>query len=280
MPNPKFSIITPVNLWSDARVEKFERCIKSVEEQTLKNFEWIIVDDGSPANVQPLWVRLRGRKNFKILHKEHGERVIALSWGLKLAKGDWICFLDSDDEYDPNYLKEVDKMIKANPKYKMFNFGNIYINPDGTTSKRDAFKPKEEKVGHELFGGGNIVNGTFVFHKSVYKKLGAYPPDEIKDVDCTEINYPAGGSMIRDLRMETPYDFSAAAQLEMPELRQFFYIDDTDPLVVVGSKIIKELGNPWGQDFEIFFKFTRRYHSKPFDKYLLKVHTKAMGEIG
>ena len=131
------------------------------------------------------------------------------------------------------------------------------------------------EVGHEVFGGGNIVNGTFVFHRSVYKDLGGYPPDVVKDIDCTDINYPAFPGQekpyIRDLHANTPYDFSAFMQLKYPEIRQYFMVDhEAEP----SGKIIKELGNPWGNDYALFYQYTRKYHSKPIKEYLYKVHPK------
>ena len=44
---PKFSVITPVHLWSPERVEMFVKCIDSLAKQTYKDFEWIVIDDGS-----------------------------------------------------------------------------------------------------------------------------------------------------------------------------------------------------------------------------------------
>lgn len=155
-------------------------------------------------------------------------------------------------------------MIKDNPGYKMFNFGNIYVHKDGKVSKRGPFKPKKKKEGHEKFSGGKIVKGTYVLERSVWEEMGGFPPETAKDVDCTEINY--GG--IRDLHMNTPYDFAAYAQVEFPEIREFFMINhEAEP-----NKIIKELGNPWGDDFYLFYKYTRKYHSKPIEEYLYKVH--------
>ena len=150
----------------------------------------------------------------------------------------------------------------------MFNFGATFISKDGGTTNRAPFRPKEEDVGHEIFGGGNIVWGTFVFSRSIYEDLGAFPPPIIKDVDCTELNYPAGGSFIRELNIASPYDFSAAAQIEFPEIQRYFFVPQEES----NWKIIKELGNPFGNDFYLFYKYTRKYHSKPMDEYLYKVH--------
>jgi glycosyltransferase involved in cell wall biosynthesis len=257
----RFSIITPVNVWNDYRAKSLLRAIKSVENQTFKDFELIVVNDGSTAKFEvPSFPWL------KVINKQHEERVIAFNAGLEWASGEIICFLDSDDEYNPDYLEKVNHYFANYKHYKMFNFGSIMIWGDQGLTQRDAFNPKKKKVGHEVFGGGNIVNGTFVFHRSIYEELGGFPPAVIKDVDCTALNY--GG--VRDLYMWTPYDFSAAAQLEFPEMREFFMVNHVDE----PEKIIKELGNPWGNDYYLFFKYTRKYHSKPMPDHLLTVHIK------
>jgi glycosyltransferase involved in cell wall biosynthesis len=257
---PRFSVITPVHLWNTQRVEDFKRCVDSLRNQTFKDFEWIVIDDGSVVDF--LWDSISDIA--KIFHKSHEERVIAYNIAFEMMDGEWVIFLDSDDELDKEALEKIDKMIRENPDYKMFNFGCKFIHKDGKETTRDPFEPKAIEIGHEIFGGGNIVNGTFVFKKDVWEDLGGYPPANIENVDTSEINY--GG--VRNLFMGSPYDFSAQVQLEFPELRQFFMVNhEAEP-----EKIIKELGNPWGQDFFIFYKYTRKYHSKPIKEYLYIVH--------
>lgn len=260
----KISIITPVHLWKPERVEAFLKTIESVRNQAEKNFEWIVVNDGSTEDF--LWDSIRDIAT--VIDKDHEERVIAYNTAFKKARGDIFCLLDADDEYAPTYTKKVANYFKRWPEYKMFNFGCRYHHSDGKKVSRGSFKPKMLKVGHEEFGGGNIVNGTYVWHRSVYEDLGAFPPRVIKDINCTEINY--GPKQPRDLNMNTPYDFSAAAQMEFPELRKNFMVNhEEEP-----NKIIKELGNPWGQDFYLFYKYTRKYHSKPLESILYIVHPK------
>lgn len=275
MKNPRISVITPV--WvgggdnEERRLRLFRECIESVKNQTFKGkFEHIIVNDGSPVSFT-----IPHYPHIRIIDQDNMQRMEAFNHGLREAKGEIICFLDSDDSYEPTYLEEVDKLYHKYPKYKMFNFGNTYVYPDGTTSQRDCFSPKKRKVGHEVFSGGNIVNGTFVFHRSVYDALGAFPPPELKNVDCTKLNYPQYSDQpepfIRDLNTASPYDFSAAAQIEFPEIQKYYMVKHPDH----PKLLVRELGNPFGQDYYLFYKYTRKYHSKPIKgKYLLKVNLK------
>ena len=95
-------------------------------------------------------------------------------------------------------------------------------------------------------------------------------------IDCSPINYnprDKNWEQIpgeRDLYAWTPYDVAAWFQMEYPEQRKFFMVDHVNE----PSKIIKEIGNPWGNDHILFYKYTRKYHSKPIDEYLYVVHLK------
>jgi len=261
----KFSVITPVHLWNQDRVDKFLHCIEIMKRQTFKDFEWIVVDDGSTIPFKWDILNMVG-KNVNLIKKQHEERVIAYNRVFKETKGEWFSLLDSDDLYFNRTLEIFNDVIKEYPTYKMFNFGCVYNHKDGKRSIRDPFEPVKKEIGHEEFGGGKIVNGTFIWHKSVYEDLGGFPLDKIENIDCTPINY--GG--LRSLSMATPYDFAAAAQMEFPEIRKYFMVDHVNE----PKKIIKELGNPWGQDYYLFYKYTRKYHSLPIKKYVYIVNLK------
>lgn len=256
----KFSIITPCYIDTEEKKQQLLRCIESVNRQEYDHdeFEHVIVNDGSPYPTdipKYSWI--------KVINQPNLQRMTAYNTGFKNATGDIFTLLDHDDEYDKHYLGAVDWMFLNNKKYKMFNFGCKYIYKDGKTAKRDAFKPKMEKKGHEVFGGGNIVNGTFVFKKEVYDKLGAFP-EGIKT-----INVPWYKNT--ELFWTSPYDFSAYAQAEFPEIKPLFMLKHPDH----PAGLPKELGNPYGNDYYLFYKYTRKYHSKPIDdKYLYIVHAK------
>lgn len=267
----KYSIVTPVYLYDQERAKLFKKCIQSVRKQHFDNilYEHIIVNDGSilPFNISK-------HNNIRVINQPNLQRITAYNTGLKEAKGEIIVLLDSDDELEPNALQIIDEAFKKNPTQRIFNFGCSFIHKDGATNQRGPFRPKKKKVGHVVFGGGNIVNGTFVFKREVYDKLGGFPEHHIKDIDCTELNYPAHSEQekpfIRDLWMTSPYDFSAYAQLEFREIQKFFMVKHPDH----PKLLVRELGNPFGNDYYLFYKYTRKYHSKPIDEYILKVHLK------
>lgn len=259
----QFSVITTVHLWNDYRVEMFKKCIESLKAQTKKHFEWVVVDDGSTVPFD--WNSL-SKLDFpvKVISKSHEERVIALNEAFKKAEGEWFVLLDSDDELVDKALEVLAIYICVWPREMMFNFGCIYHHKDGIYTKRGPFKPKRKRVGHVEFSGGNIVNGTFVFHRAIYDDLGAYGEALIESIDTSSINY--GG--VRDLYLGSPYDFAAWFLLTFPEQRKHFLVNhEAEP-----EKIIKEIGNPWGQDHALFYKYTRKYKSKAIEEYLYIVN--------
>lgn len=243
----------------ERRIKLFAKTIESVKNQTFpkEKFEHIIVNDGSSVPIT-----IPNYPWIKVIDQGNLQRLTAYNNGFKAAKGEIITLLDSDDEYDPDYLSEVDSWFKRWPNYKLFNFGCRLFHTDGNESLRGAFRPKRKKVGHEVFGGGQIVNGTFVFSREVFEELGAFP-EGVKTIDVPWYKKT-------ELFWTSPWDFSAYAQAEFPEIQPYFQEKHPDH----PAGLPRELGNPYGNDFYLFYKYTRRYHSKPIDKYLYVVHLK------
>lgn len=104
--NPLVSIIVPVY-----KVEEYlDECIESLVNQTYHNIEIILVDDGSPDNCPKIcddWVARDDR--IKVIHKSNGGVSSARNEGLKVACGEWIWFVDSDDTVEINALEELVK---------------------------------------------------------------------------------------------------------------------------------------------------------------------------
>ena len=94
MKNTAVTIIVPVY-----NVEQYlDRCVESIVNQTYRNLEIILVDDGSPDNCPAMcdeWAKKDSR--IKVIHKENGGQAEARNYGLNIATGDYVAFVDSDD---------------------------------------------------------------------------------------------------------------------------------------------------------------------------------------
>lgn len=107
--SPLISVIVPVY-----KVEKYlDRCIASIVNQTYKNLEIILVDDGSPDSCPTFcdgWAEKDNR--IKVVHKENGGLSDARNVGIRIATGEYISFVDSDDWIEKNFILYLFRIIK------------------------------------------------------------------------------------------------------------------------------------------------------------------------
>ena len=102
MSSPTISIIVPVY----KAEQHIKKCLDSIREQTFKDFEVILVDDGSPDNsgkICDYYSELDTR--FITIHQENKGASSARNTGLTQAKGKWVTFIDSDDWISPQYIE-------------------------------------------------------------------------------------------------------------------------------------------------------------------------------
>ena len=104
MEMPLISVIVPVY-----KVEKYlDRCVQSIVDQTYRNLEIILVDDGSPDNCGAMcdaWAEKDPR--IKVIHKENGGQADARNVGMAIAMGEYIAFVDSDDWIDAQMYQSL-----------------------------------------------------------------------------------------------------------------------------------------------------------------------------
>lgn len=125
----QFSIIIPVY-----KVEKYlDRCVKSIVDQKYKNYEVILVDDGSPDKCPDICDKWAEEIEYvKVIHKKNGGSSSARNAGVQSAKGEYILFVDSDDYWNNNFalsmiaatierLKAVDVIVFNNVDFSCFS---------------------------------------------------------------------------------------------------------------------------------------------------------------
>jgi len=160
--------------------EKFiKRALDSVLAQTFRDFEVIIVDDGSTDNSVDVVKKLNDDRICLIQQENQGVST-ARNTGIKNAKGKWIAFLDADDVWLPDNLMSHIELIKKHPGIEWSTgFSNRRLS-DGTLNVV-SFKENSR----QLFQGGVIVD-SFVFvcngggldtdgvmiHKKIFDRVG------------------------------------------------------------------------------------------------------------
>lgn len=127
---PFFTIIIPVY-----KVEKYlPRCMTSILNQNFESYEVILIDDGSPDLSGTMCDEYANQDSkIKVIHKDNGGQASARNLGLAIAKGEYIVFVDSDDELAPNTLKRVAARIQAIGGCDMLQIGAVAI--DDKTGK-------------------------------------------------------------------------------------------------------------------------------------------------
>lgn len=110
---PKISIIVPVY-----NVEKYLReCLKSICKQTYSDFEVLLIDDGSTDNSYEICKEFSDKDSrYKVMQQKNMGPARAVLNGFSKSKGDFICFIDSDDVIEKNYLRS---MVEAQKKFKV-----------------------------------------------------------------------------------------------------------------------------------------------------------------
>lgn len=107
MAAPFYSIIIP----SYNRAHLLKACLDSVLNQNFRDFEVLVIDDGSTDTSKAMLAAIDDER-LRYFYKENGERGAARNYGIQRAIGKYICFLDSDDFYEPNLLLELYESLK------------------------------------------------------------------------------------------------------------------------------------------------------------------------
>lgn len=121
--NEKISIIVPVY-----NVEKYiHRCLDSIIYQTYENLEIILVDDGSPDGCGKICDEYAKQDSrIKVIHQKNGGQSKARNEAMKIATGDYFCFVDSDDYINEKYIERLyDLIIESNVDISMVNYCNF-----------------------------------------------------------------------------------------------------------------------------------------------------------
>lgn len=166
--NELISVIVPVY-----NVEKYiEECISSIINQTYKNLEVIIVNDGSKDNSLQIVKRLAIKDNrIIIIEKENGGLSSARNAGLKIAKGNLICFIDSDDYLECSMIEKMyNNMIEYNADLSV-----VRVIQDFSNNKYEYFdfSQGEDKTYLNTEGGNWLFYDCSIFHpvwNKLYKK--------------------------------------------------------------------------------------------------------------
>lgn len=169
------SIIVPVY-----NVEKYiEKCLLSIKNQSFKDFECLIVDDGSKDNSISIAKGLvNDDDRFIFLTKENGGLSDARNYGLKQAKGEYICFVDSDDYVDKDLLlltyekaKKYDSDIVCFDLYYVFSDNQLKISKGADYNEVSSYKDNKKIIFNNNSANNKLYKKSFLQDKSFIKDM-------------------------------------------------------------------------------------------------------------
>jgi glycosyltransferase involved in cell wall biosynthesis len=128
----KFSIIIPTY----NRATHIKYAIESVIAQTYEEWELIIIDDGSTDDTCKICTSINDHR-IKYIYQNNSERSAARNKGIDIAKGEWICFLDSDDYFLPNHLEQLMNTINRENLKNIMLASGLYTEKNGNRTKKE-----------------------------------------------------------------------------------------------------------------------------------------------
>jgi glycosyltransferase involved in cell wall biosynthesis len=160
---PEVSVLTA----TFNREKLLPTCIESVTNQTFKNWEHIIIDDGSSDESMQV-VRKYILSDNRIRYSRHSNRKqsLSLNVGLMMAAGAYVCILDSDDYYLPSHIESRLSYLKANPEIDFLHGGIVVIG--------DEYVVDTTNSSRKIQLSECSVNGSFFGKTEVFKAVGGY----------------------------------------------------------------------------------------------------------
>lgn len=157
---PLVSVVVPAYNEEDV----LDRLLKSVTNQSYRNTELILVDDGSTDNT----VRIAEENNARVFERKHAERSVQRNFGAKNAKGKYLLFLDADMEVSKNVVKECVELAETDK-----SVGAIVI-PERSVAKTfwEEVKAYERSI-YSIEGDASIEAARF-FPRKLFEKVGGY----------------------------------------------------------------------------------------------------------
>jgi len=173
---PKVSVIIPTYNYG----KYIEKAIDSVLAQTYKDFEIIVVDDGSTDNTREI-IETKYKDKVRYFYQENSGAPVARNKGIKESKGEYLVFLDADDWFMPENLEKKVAFLDNNAGYGWVYSDGYYVNKEGEiidkASNRFSFSNRklEGNISFELFSMGNyIAMDSVLMRKECINEVGPF----------------------------------------------------------------------------------------------------------
>lgn len=160
---PLFSII----LTTFNRENLFQRAINSLKKQTEKDWECLIIDDGSEDETFKIAIELcKKDQRFRYVYQCNRGQAAAKNIGIKNSTGEYVTFLDSDDEYKNDHLEIRKEILNQNPEIELLHGGIKIIG--------DKYVPDLKTKGNLISVEDCVIGGTFFIKRKLLENIGGF----------------------------------------------------------------------------------------------------------
>jgi len=169
--NPLVSVI----IATYNRAEYIKKAINSALEQTYKNIEIIIVDDGSKDSTKEVINPYIKEKKIKYIYQNNAGSLKARDNGIRAAGGNYIAVLDSDDYWcDNRKLEKQIIFLENSPSYVLAGGGMILIDENNKEADKYLFPEKDKDIRKSILVKNVFVHSSVVFKKESWQKVNGY----------------------------------------------------------------------------------------------------------
>lgn len=219
--NPLISVIVPIY-----NVEKYlARCVDSIVNQTYKNLEIILVDDGSPDSCPQMCDDYAKKDSrIKVVHKKNGGLSDARNAGMAVATGEYISFIDSDDYVSDDFFEcLLDVINKENSDIAECSVVKFYED-----NRFDEFSDDLSVKTYDTQDAMSALIAENPFHQHVWNKL--YKTELVKDI-------PYAVGKLNEDEFWTYQVFGRANKVSKLNKTMYYYFQRNSSIMGVGYNI-------------------------------------------
>lgn len=235
---PRFSIIVP--LYNKAPYVR--KALDSIVSQTFRDWELIIVDDGSSDGSAAICeeylstlytIHRTPLENIRLLSQPNSGVAKARNVGVENSSAPFVCFLDADDWWEPTFLEEMDKLIKEYPDAGIYATNYIYYKPGKTHVALNLERgyidyPKAYYEGSSM----PVWTGATCMSRKVFDEMGGFPLGVKLGEDFllwakTTLHYPAAfcDKPLAYYNNDVPASLRATRNLHAPQCHMLFLLE-------------------------------------------------------
>jgi glycosyltransferase involved in cell wall biosynthesis len=242
MKKPLVSVIVPTKNSS----ETLTSCLKSIKNQSFKNYEIILVDNNSTDKTKEI-----ASKFTKKIFNKGPERSTQRNFGAKKASGKFLLFIDSDMTLDKNAIKEAVEIFSKNSKV-----GGLII-PERSIGK--SFWGKCKALEKGFYEGVEWIEAGRIFKKSIFEKVGGFDTTLISGEDWDLSHRIAGVSEVSRIKSFVTHNEGDVSLMDVVKKKYYYSIH-------ISKYITKSSGNlniMVADRYKLFFSKPKKLFKNP-----------------